>query len=559
MAQIDNQSCVRRWVRHVSSKDGLRRTGADRLSYIGGSVRADEADRLIYQLSRNVASDGQVVRSGWGPVELGRYIRERKLYLLNGDGFDSPHATRWQTDLRGQVQRALGIDTPDTLRWRTSTLPDDRSLGINELGSRPTGRRFILVPFMALNAARIDFDTIEPVDVTQDHWEVVRHRVPAPPAKDSKLWKAANDNAPQQRWAQRWQMATKDGIRYRRRQDATTRWRNRRTGRTTMNHPGYEDQDAWTMESVWEGPSNRLVQVMGESSFSPLGVRQAGRNNWHLIGETRGRDPQTQNGWTSSSVGEGEWSYDERAHHLGASVFTAVSLADGERHTYLSAFDEEEPGQMYFLAQLPDGTEAKTYPAALAALAPPLVHAARRKKVPVYRQGDVFAVQTKLDDEQVYALARTRVRREVALPVTMPHQIAAIVSGSADAPPRPAKGEVGEALTCHCGTRHPKVRVGNGQRAKRALMIYGTGHTADEVVVGKKGDTYIRGRLYHDPHLEEAGRRREHVDVVLGADPTKWFLAVRNTVPRRAADTSSDSSAPAETAAAPTREREEVA
>jgi hypothetical protein len=66
------------------------------------------------------------------------------------------------------------------------------------------------------------------------------------------------------------------------------------------------------------------------------------------------------------------------------------------------------------------------------------------------------------------------------------------------------------------------------------LKIFGTAHTADEVVVCEDGVTFVRGNLYHDAFLDEAGRDPEHV--VRPLNGKKWFLAVRNTVPRQTTD-----------------------
>jgi hypothetical protein len=253
------------------------------------------------------------------------------------------------------------------------------------------------------------------------------------------------------------------------------------------------------------------------------------------------------------------WGWFERHHHLGASVFSAVG-EDGKRHKFISAFDEQEPEQMYFLAQLPDRAKVETYQQAIDALAPPLVHAARKQKRRVYRQGDIFAIETTLDDEQVYAKARTRVRREVALFELDTESVVRIVRGTLETP-EPLPEEVQEQGPCPCGCGHDRT-IGWGDQARRALMIYGTGHTADEVVVWRNGATYVRGIMHHDPHLEDPSRAREHIDIRLGHPPEtlkvgatdrKWYLAVRNTVPRRRRRTTD------QTAQARVAEQEEVA
>ncbi len=69
------------------------------------------------------------------------------------------------------------------------------------------------------------------------------------------------------------------------------------------------------------------------------------------------------------------------------------------------------------------------------------------------------------------------------------------------------------------------------ERVRRALAIYGTSHSATEVL-RTRGGTYVRGTVRHVPELEP-GRTgaRDHRPLALG-DGSRLYLAVRNTVPR---------------------------
>lgn len=104
-----------------------------------------------------------------------------------------------------------------------------------------------------------------------------------------------------------------------------------------------------------------------------------GTGRWHLVNRFR----------------SGEVRFTERVHNLGSSVFSAIG-PDGERHRYISAFDTQESTPMYFLAQLPDQGECANYGDAINLLAPPIVHQARKEGKRVYRQGDIFAIETNL-------------------------------------------------------------------------------------------------------------------------------------------------------------------
>lgn len=69
---------------------------------------------------------------------------------------------------------------------------------------------------------------------------------------------------------------------------------------------------------------------------------------------------------------------------------------------------------------------------------------------------------------------------------------------------------------------------------RRAVSIYGTAHSATEVITLRSGAVYVRGTVQHVPTLEP-GRvgPPDHRPVYLG-NGERWYLAVRNAVPRQA-------------------------
>lgn len=339
----------------------------------------------------------------------------------------------------------------------------------------------IIIPYAAMDGAEIQWETVRPIHVTADRWETVRTNVEGNPLTADEAAKHTG-------------------------QPVQTGWRN-------------------TYEMRKDGNTWRFIRQVQRQDPLELGPPQQLRLRIH---RENGRAD-----FVNTSVDfNGQLYWEENVHRLGASLFSAVG-EDGRRHKFISAFDTNEPQPMYFLAQLPDGSGATTYEEALDALAPPLVHEARAQGRAVGRQGDVFAIETNLTDEEVYALARTRVRREVVLWSDDVREISRRMAEGIPWP-MPVLGEVRSLQDCPCGCGHRRW-YGHSDRARRALMIYGTAHTADEVVVTTKGVTYIRGTMYHDPQLETTGRMREHraVDLRDVAPESRWFLAVRNTVPRR--------------------------
>lgn len=192
--------------------------------------------------------------------------------------------------------------------------------------------------------------------------------------------------------------------------------------------------------------------------------------------------------WHSEDKPDGTYAYDyrdmpdgsrqwaSRVHHLGASVFTATYRGDwtgrnysNHRASFLSAFDDQEgAGGLYFLAQLPDGSNPETVAEAFTALRPMEVRAADVSGLPVTRQGDVFAVPSEL--------------------------------GTRDLPGPSRRGE----------------------------YVLGVNHTATEVRTDGMGNDYGRGHLRHRP--QEWGRLPEHRRQRMG-DGKTWHRLVKNTVP----------------------------
>lgn len=409
---------------------------------------------------------GGYKRTDFGPVTLVHYSATR-CFVINGDAIPDPSATRWQETVRSLIQ------PPRENQWgNTGARRGFRHRGGRWEPNFDDDLPYVLVPFQALTAAGVDLDTVRPIEVQQDTWGNVRHDVPAPPKVD-----ASSRPNREQGGTRVYERRNRDHV------FVTTASRN------TI-------ENTWNLSNLWQ-------------------VRAA---NIDGIVENR-RLERDRNGWF--------WT--ERVHHLGGCLFSAVA-DDGRRHKFVSSFDSHEAPPMYFLAQLPDRSGAKTMVEAIEALKPPLVKKAEADGKRVFRQGDVFAIETGLTDEQVYGQAKTRVRREIALSTVHPDLINRVIRGQREWP-TPEDGEVSETIDCPCGCGH-KRKSGSGDGARRALSIYRTGHTATEVVVGKGGATYIRGTMFHDPEVEEPGRRPEHRPMPLDEHGT-WFLAVRNTVPRR--------------------------
>jgi len=428
-----------------------------------GALHTDSGGiRLIYQEQNQY---GEALNTG-NTRHLAQLIGSRTsnpTILLNGDGFDIQAATDIQTMLRETVRQVVDPN------------------------------KVMLIPWQALTAARLDFQSLRPIHVSEDREETVRHAVPAHPTWNRLEWEN-NPNA-RQTDGNTWEVNV-EGVRY-------------RITVATDDRVNY----SWVWAATLEG---------------------GGPYGWQLLETVASVPAEAWEDWgfrEQPSPGQMFWT--EQRHMLGATVFSATSVDGGRRHRWISAFDQLERTPLYFLAQLPDKGKCESYHDALELLMPEIVKEARAEGRLVDRQGDIFFIETPFDDEAVYSRTKYRVRRSVALfdlEQNLPH----IISGALEEP-KPAEGEVTEEIDCPCGCGHKRT-VGCGPSARQYLSIYRTGHTADEVAVASSGTTFVKGTVYHDPFLEDPARTRgDHAARIIGGDrgTNVWFLAVRNTVPRQ--------------------------
>jgi hypothetical protein len=192
--------------------------------------------------------------------------------------------------------------------------------------------------------------------------------------------------------------------------------------------------------------------------------------------------------WTQAALSErldeaqANWSaaYDaaERTmrpgHRFSGGTTWRISRQRTRRPYFLSSFDYQESTPLYFLCELPANARPETVEQAIDALKPPEVVAAEARGITVTRQGDLFAIPTRLSKRQLRRL--------------------------------------------------------RGQRRdfEKRLRVLGTNHSVTEGVVCKGGAVFGRGVMRHEP---DAWRTPDHARQRMG-DGKTWHMLVRNTVPR---------------------------
>lgn len=210
---------------------------------------------------------------------------------------------------------------------------------------------------------------------------------------------------------------------------------------------------------------------------------------WGAIGEASAR---SANGWGSVKLIE----------RVGMNC-----VFRGFGSHYISGFDANEKPPLYFLAELP--CAVSTHAEGIEALKPRSVKLAEAQGIEVLRQGDMFAIPTKLHKHDLACMGAkfdTELKEEIQQ--------------------REFVGQWNIIVT----NRHGDVIRPSTTTISRRRGLYGTAHTASELAYLPDGTMFARGSLIHDPRgvLMES-RAADHAELKL---PGRfWYLIARNTVP----------------------------
>lgn len=161
---------------------------------------------------------------------------------------------------------------------------------------------------------------------------------------------------------------------------------------------------------------------------------------------------------------------------------TAVNNVDQTLRYYLSGYDQQEAPPLYFLTELPHGVNSVA--AARQALKPPSVIAAEAEGLEVVRQGDMFAIPTKLTRADILKMG-------------------GVIKEWDDNP--------------------------NVIYRDKSRPLYGTAHTATKVATLPDGTHLAKGKLLHRPHIIGEGRQADHRDRDLPG--RMWYVITKNTTP----------------------------
>jgi hypothetical protein len=294
-----------------------------------------------------------------------------------------------------------------------------------------TGAASIILPFSAIDGARIRVETIRPLAVRDDATWTTREPLPDGAPDLDELAGADTMRELDERVYADWQGRALE--------TPTGTWRReyvwRRGGhkytRTVYRHShGYVDgAGAWITAPSWSEPVSDRLYVDG----SAIGRDEHGYHttrHHHRLGDSvfsavidhteprrfalpfeSGRETARESVTLVERDGRAYCAESPASGHVAgpsaACIHCGVELfADGvwhRRSRYVSSFDYNEPAPLYFLAELPRSADTSTVDSAIESLAPRAVHAAMARGRDVARQGDIFYVETALTRETLAA------------------------------------------------------------------------------------------------------------------------------------------------------------
>lgn len=308
-------------------------------------------DKPQLQNERMPARDDHIFSYG-SHFEIARALRtkgELTAFLLNGDTY-SVSTTRHQS----KVREAIGY----------SDVPS------------------VIIPHRALNAAGVDADSVQLVDVTQDRYTYTEHEAFELPPGATMDWLPRYDREQMEVSHYELVFQTSNGW-----------WK---PGELTRL-PGGRFRYNWTSRRHWLGESlieatvpylvRRHCKECGDTGRAEGPIRM----RWH---------PRHERRWEEESRGgvyDIEWSELltdtwSRPRCPGCGGQGTSAMWRRRRTKFLSGFDANENRPSYFFCELPPKCTATTVEEAYAALKPDVVHLAEQMGREVKRQGDIFAV-----------------------------------------------------------------------------------------------------------------------------------------------------------------------
>ncbi|MFL5861154.1 MAG: hypothetical protein ACJ780_10275 [Solirubrobacteraceae bacterium] len=413
--------------------------------------------------------------------ELARIMRDKRgrtrLVLLNGDRWGGGGFGPSTSSRQGDTRRAVA----------------------------QTNAPSMVVPFSALQAAQIDFDTVRPIHVRDDRFTIEEHSSRKRPANltsmasgemrtekylgynEAREWGECEREVPvyvpdpnrtisfvaQHGWSEGARL--RDGVWHWEVKrhwlgDAIFRARTteRRTRRATADELAQHAAHLkWTAEAERLRLEERQLRHEGWAVDERYGFKGDYRRMTRCMFAAQGFHDAAEQTNRASNEHERERVYSNGVRN-GRMPIIVTRWA-----TFLSSFDYQERSPLYFLCELPHGVKPNTVDEAVQALKPPEVVAAEARGLKVIRQGDLFAIPTKLTKRQ---LQRLRGREDFT----------------------------------------------------KRLRVLGTNHSVTEGVVCKGGAVLGRGIMRHEP---DGWRAPDHARQKLG-DGKVWYLLVRNTVPQ---------------------------
>lgn len=397
----------------------------------------------------------------------------------------------------------------------------------------------IILPFSAIDAARIEHASIRPLVQDEETWEAYTHTQPDMPADGH--WEPVHEHVEGTGHYWHEDTGTHGPKRYATMEDIPADIRaffdadgnpirtSHRSSRVVFGRRVHDyvipnsDYASGRIETTdWSGRPRDWIYV-------PPCYRLTGRK---FVGPT---PTGWEREWTHNP--DGSWSQERNHHTLGQSVFRAAYVGDnGKRYfaNFLSGIDNSPHGSGYFLVQLPKGADVSSVQSAIESLKPNSVKAAESMGIEVKRQGDLFAIPTEFTLRQLRKMGadirqsklhkfgflqdiRTRwndiyvtTLMEQGIPTSGYNVLTPEQKGYRDGLRRTLLAKADAEIA-----EFDRVHAIHGKRE-----LYGTRHVGTDIAILPNGVTLARGTIRHTGG--------QHRYLSLGK---VWHIVARNTVP----------------------------
>lgn len=445
-------------------------------------------------------------------IPASRKDRRTRLWLLNGDRWGGNGGWGMSTSGQQSLVRRLVAQT---------------------------GIESIILPFSAIDAARIDHSSIRVLAQDEETWQSVTHTQAERPDDVEMVPKH--------------EIIAETGYAHRGGKYSSIEWESFESIPESIRvyfdpdgsvKPRYAEPVKYRVSFGRQHRDYNTAKPYSDYATGPIQTRPGGKLYvppvYRYMGVRASLDSKrnADGDWYSwERLESGEWRRTTRVHTLGQSVFRAAYTgANRKRYwaNFLSGVDNTPHGSGYFLVQLPKNADVSSVASAIESLKPAVVVTAESYGLDVKRQGDLFAIPTDYSIRDLRRMgadirqsSKVREGERTAIRERFETAFSAELVGlgiqgvnpyELDADMRAKREELRTRFAAELNTAVREWDAANKRHTEREL--YGTRHVGTDIAILPNGVMLARGTIRHTGG--------QHRYLSLGK---VWHIVARNTVP----------------------------